>query len=298
MNYIGELAGLVTSVSFSFGSTFFTLAGRRVGSIVVNRVRMLFAIGFVIITHWIVLGTPIPVDADPERWIWLGLSGLVGFVIGDFFLFQAFVWIGPRLSMLMMSLVPVISAFQAWIFLGETITLAQMIGILLTVGGVAWVVMGRNASNNDKEKNYMRGILYGLGGAVGQASGLVLAKNGLAGEFSPISANLIRLIIGTAVLWIITLIQKESKTTFKKIVNDSRGLLFVALGSFAGPFLGVSFSMLAIQNTEVGVASTLMALPPVFSLPIIIFIFKERFGFPAIAGTLLAIGGVALIFLF
>ena len=298
MNFIGELAGLVTSVSFSFGSTFFTLAGRRVGSIVVNRVRMLFAIGFVLITHWIVLGNPIPVDAGPERWLWLGLSGLVGFVIGDFFLFQAFVWIGPRLSMLMMSLVPVISAFQAWIFLGETITLVQMVGILLTVGGVAWVVMGRNASNNQKDKNYMRGILYGLGGAVGQASGLVLAKNGLGGEFSPISANLIRLIIGTAVLWFITLIQKESKTTFKKIVNDSRGLLFVALGSFAGPFLGVSFSMLAIQNTEVGIASTLMALPPVFLLPISNFIFKERFGFPAIAGTLLAIAGVALIFLF
>jgi len=297
MNLIGELAGLATSVSLSFGSTFFTLAGRRVGSIVLNRIRLLFAIAFLSITHLFVLGIPIPLDADPERWIWLGLSGLVGLVIGDFFLFQAFVWIGPRLSMLMMSLVPVISAIQAWIFLGETISISQLVGIFLTLSGIAWVIMGRNPNKNRKDRNYARGILFGVIGAVGQASGLVLAKNGLAGEFSPISANLIRMICAAVVLWFITLIQKEAKTTLQKISNDRRSLLFIMIGAFTGPFLGVSFSMLAIQNTEVGVASTLMALPPVFLLPISYFVFKERYGWGAIAGTVLAIAGVVLIFM-
>jgi len=297
MNFLGELAALATSVSFSFGSTFFTLAGRRVSSIVVNRIRLLFAILFLSITHWLTLGHPFPIQAEGYRWMWLGLSGVVGLVIGDIFLFQAFVWIGPRLSMLMMSLAPVIAAVEAWVFLHETISLSQMGGILLTLGGVAWVVMGRSPSSNRTDKDYTRGILYGLGGAIGQASGLVLAKNGLGGEFSPISANLIRMISGAAVLWGITFLQKEAKITFQKVAQDRRGALFVLLGAFAGPFVGVSFSMLAIQHADVGIASTLMALPPVFLLPISYFVFKERYGWGAIAGTFLAIAGVALLFL-
>jgi drug/metabolite transporter (DMT)-like permease len=297
MILIGELAALATSVAFSIGSTFLTLGGRRVGSMVLNRVRLLIALVFLTFTHWLFLGLPFPLQAEPERWLWLSLSGIVGLVIGDIFLFQAFVWIGPRLSMLMMSLAPVIAAFQAWVFLGETITLGQSAGILLTLVGVGWVVMGRNPRDKDRDRNYTRGILYGLGGAIGQASGLVLAKNGLTGDFSPISANLIRMLTAAVVLWTLTILQKQATATVQKVLNDRRGALFILVGAFAGPFLGVSFSMLAIQYTEVGIASTLTSLPPVFLLPISYFVFQERYGPGAIAGTILAIGGVALIFL-
>jgi drug/metabolite transporter (DMT)-like permease len=55
--------------------------------------------------------------------------------------------------------------------------------------------------------------------------------------------------------------------------------------------------LIAIQFTEIGVASTLMALPPVFMVPIGHYVFGERIGWPSIAGTLVAILGVALLFL-
>ena len=294
---IGELAALATSLAFSFGSTFLTLGGRRVGSMILNRARLLIAIIFLSITHWITLGTPLPLQAGSHRWLWLGLSGVVGLVLGDIFLFQAFVWIGPRLSMLMMSLAPIIATFLAWLFLGEQMGWVQFLGIGLTLAGVAWVVLERNGANKTANPDYARGILYGLGGAVGQAAGLVLAKPGVSGEFSPISANLIRMISAAVVLWTITIIQRQAKETVQTIYRNRRGLLFILLGSFAGPFLGVSFSMLAIQNSEVGVASTLMALPPVFLLPISYFVFKERYGWGAIVGTLIAISGVAVLFL-
>jgi drug/metabolite transporter (DMT)-like permease len=297
MNFLGELAALATSISFSFGSTFFTIGGRRVGSMVVNRIRLLLSLIFLSAINWILMGSPIPFQAGGERWFWLGLSGIVGLVIGDFFLFQAFVWIGPRLSMLMMSLTPVIAAVEAWILLGETITLGQAGGMVLTLTGIGWVVMGRQPRGNKTDKNYVRGILYGLGGALGQASGLVLAKNGLGGDFSPISANLIRMFTAAILLWLITFIQGEAKTTLAKVTSDHRGSLFILLGALAGPVVGVSFSMLAVQKADVGIASTLMALPPVFLLPISYFVFKERYGWGPIAGTLLAIAGVALLFL-
>ncbi len=293
---IGELAALGTSLAFSFGSVFLTLAGRRVGSMVLNRTRLLFAIVFLGITHWITLGIPLPFNADPQRWLWLGLSGVVGLVLGDMFLFQAFVWIGPRLSLLMMSLVPIIAAFLAWIFLGESMKWGQIVGVVITLSGVAWVVMEQNDANKAINPNYARGILYGLGGAVGQASGLILAKNGLGGEFSPISANIIRMISAATVLWILTFVQGQAKTTVQTVVKNRPGLLFILLGSVFGPFLGVSLSMLAIQRTQVGVASTLMALPPVFLLPISYLVFKERYGWGVILGTFVAITGVALLF--
>ncbi len=293
---IGELAALGTSLAFSFGSVFLTLAGRRVGSMVLNRTRLLFAIAFLGITHWITMGIPLPLDADPSRWLWLGLSGVVGLVLGDVFLFQAFVWIGPRLSMLMMSLVPVIAAFLAWIFLGESMRWEQVVGVVITLAGVAWVVMEQNDANKASNPNYVRGILYGLGGAVGQASGLILAKNGLGGEFSPISANIIRMISAAVVLWVVTIFQGQAKSTVQTVIKNRQGLLFILFGSVFGPFLGVSLSMLAIQRTQVGVASTLMALPPVFLLPISYVVFKERYGWGVVVGTFFAIIGVAVLF--
>ncbi len=297
MTYIGELAALATSLFFSFGSIFFTLAGRRVGSMVVNRTRLVVAVVFLIVTHWITLGIPLPLHAEPERWLWLGLSGIVGLVLGDIFLFQAFVSIGPRLSMLMMSLAPVIAAIEAWIFLGETMSLGQMAGILITLGGITWVVMERNGNNNQKNRYYARGILYALGGALGQATGLVLAKNGLFGAFSPISGNIIRMITAAVVLWMMTFIQREAGKTLRTLAEDRRGVGFTIAGAIAGPVLGVSFSLLAVQRIEVGVASTLMALPPLFLLPLSYVVFKERFGRGAVAGTFLAVFGVAILFL-
>ncbi len=295
--YAGQIAALLTSLAFSITSTMFTLAGRRVGSAVVNRTRLILAVILLTLTHWIVLGSLLPWDADPIRWLWLGLSGIVGLVMGDAFLFQAFVWIGPRLSMLMMSLAPVIAALVAWIFLGEQLTPGQIIGMLLVLGGIAWVVLSRNRQQQRENRDYLRGILFGLGAATGQALGLVLAKNGLFGDFSPISANVIRMVTAMLVLWGITLFQGKARTTFQLLIVNRKAMVFLSVGVIAGPFLGVSLSLFAVQQTSVGVASTLMALTPVFLLPISYFFFEERFGWGVIFGTFVAIAGVAILFL-
>ncbi len=294
---IGEFAALGTALAFSIGSVFLTLAGRHIGPLVLNRMRLIVAILLLSLTHWLTLGTPLPWSAEPHRWLWLGLSGVVGLVIGDIFLFQAFVWIGPRLSMLMMSLAPVIAALLAWVFLGERMALLEIIGVALTLGGVAWVVLERNGAENSLNPDYGRGVLYGLGAAVGQAGGLVLAKNGLGGTFSPVSANLIRMLTAAVVLWGLTFLQGQGHATIRAIWENPRGVRFALIGAFFGPFLGVSLSMLAIQSAEVGIASTLMSLTPVLLLPISYVVFKERYGWGAVVGTLLAIAGVAVLFL-
>ncbi len=294
--YLGELAALATSLSFSFGSSAFTIAGRRVGSLVVNRIRLVFAVIFLSITHWVMLGSLIPFNAAPERWFWFGLSGIVGLVVGDIFLFQSFVLVGPRIAMLMMSLAPIFAALQAWAFLGESLRSGQILGILITLMGIMWVVVDGKRINGGA-RDYKRGIIFGLGAAIGQASGLVLAKRGFGGDFSPISANLIRMLSAMVVLWIITLLQRQFKSTLQTLSNDKKGVLLTGAGAFFGPFLGVTLTLFAIQHIEVGVASTLTSLPPIFLLPMSYFFFKEKFGWGSIAGTFLAMAGVALLFL-
>jgi drug/metabolite transporter (DMT)-like permease len=295
--YIGETAALLTSLAFSVTSSMFTLAGRKVGSAVVNRVRLVLAVVLLSLTHLIFLGSLFPMKAEPQRWMWLSLSGIVGLVLGDAFLFQAFVWIGPRLSMLMMSLAPVISTMAAWLFLDEYLSWMQLLGIGLTLSGIAWVIMEGNGKQKAANRDYLRGILFGLGAATGQALGLVLSKNGLYGDFSPISANLIRMLSATMVLWLVTFLQRKALSTFERLKSSRRSMFLIFSGVVSGPFLGVSLSLFAIQKTAIGVASTLMALPPVFLLPISYIFFKERFGWGAIAGTFVAVAGVALLFL-
>ena len=295
--YLGELAALATSLSFSIGSTAFTASGRRIGSLTVNRIRLLIAALFLGLTHWVLLGSFLPHDAGSSHWFWFGVSGMVGLVVGDIFLFQAFVLIGPRIAMLMLSLAPVIASVQAWIFLDERLSGGQIFGIFLTLLGIGWVLMEGNRTDRDA-RVYGRGILLGLGAAIGQASGLVLAKKGfVGGELSPISANLIRMLAAALLLWVITLFQGQVGSTLRILRRQPKGLLYALAGAFFGPFLGVTLSLFAIQKIEVGVASTLSSLPPVFLLPISYFVFKERFGWGAVAGTFLAMAGVALLFL-
>ncbi len=164
MPFIGELAALATSIFFSIGPTFFTLAGRLVGSALVNRTRLVVALVYLLVTHWILYGTPLPLDANPDRWFWLGLSGLIGFVLGDAALFQAFIQIGTRLTMLIFATNPIVAAILAWIFLGESLTLTQIIGMLITLAGIGWVMLEQNNPEQEisERKVYASGILLAL----------------------------------------------------------------------------------------------------------------------------------------
>ena len=296
--HIGELAALITSVFWAATSTFFTIGGRGVGSVVLNRTRLLLAIFLLLLAH-LILRQPLPMDISLDRLFWLSLSGVIGLTVGDALLFQALVMVGPRISMLMMSLAPVIGAALAWLFLGERLNAGQILGISLTIGGIAWVVAertGRVETQIDRRK-YLIGVLFALGGATGQALGLVTAKQGLSGDFSALSGTLVRMLAAAAVLWLITIFQHKVKSTFTQLRDHPRAFNFILLGSITGPTLGVTFSLIAVQNTAVGVASTLMALPPILLLPVSHYVFGERFGWQAIAGTLVAITGVALLFL-
>ncbi|MCE1253682.1 MAG: DMT family transporter [Anaerolineae bacterium] len=299
-DYVGMFAALATAFLWALSSIFFSIGGKRVGSLVVNRIRLMFAVLWLLITHTILLGTPVPLNASPERWMWFSLSGIVGLAIGDAFLFQAYVLIGPRITTLFMASVPVISAFLGWIFFNEVLAPLEILGIAVTVGGIFLVVMDGNSDNQEKEgasKNYLKGVLFGMGAATGQAVGMALAKNGLTDGFPSLSGTLMRMIAAMAVIWLVTLFVGKARYSLHAVSVDRRALVAIMMGSIVGPFLGVWCSLIATQSEVLGIASTLIAMTPIFVLPIVYFVFKEKVTRRAVFGTVVALLGASILML-
>ncbi len=297
MAYIGEIAALFTSFCWAFSAIGFTKSTQQVGSQVTNRVRVFIAMLVLILINSILYGQPIPLHAGASRWAWLGVSGIIGLSLGDAFLFQAYHEIGPRLGLLLLSLAPVFGAAIAWIFFGQALGLLQIAGILVTLGGISWVILARPQAGAENVRRVTgRGVLFGTLAALGQATGLVFSQQGMTGGFSPFAGTLIRMLAAVVILWVTALFQRQAGSTITAMRQQPAALRWIAFGALFGPVIGVSSSLLAVQHTGIGVASTLMALPPVFMLPISYFVFKERFGWQAVAGTFIAMAGVALLF--
>ena len=191
MNFLGETAALVVAVCWAVTGIFFTIGGRRVGAWIVNLTRLSLALVILFVIHRIWIGTWLPQDAGALRWSWLALSGVIGLTLGDALLFSAHIYIGPRLTSLLMASVPIITVVVAWVFLEERLATTDVLAVLITTSGIAWVVLERNQTGiSTKPRDLKRGILFGLGGALGQALGLITSRIGLDGEFSAISATL------------------------------------------------------------------------------------------------------------
>lgn len=300
--YQGEIFALITSFCWTVSALSYESAGKKIGTVPMNLIRMLIAFVFVSLYTLVVRGKILPFDADSGTWFWLLISGLVGFVIGDIMLFQAFVTIGARVSMLVMSLVPPITAILGWMILGETMTGKQILAMMVTVSGIAMVMLKRkkkvNGDGNSKPGKIsvtIIGLLLALGGAAGQAGGLVISKKGM-GNYDAFAASQIRIIAGVAGYLIIISIAGLWKKTFAGLKNIS-AMKAVTLGSFVGPFLGVSFSLIAVKYTSTGIAATLTSLAPVIIILPSMLINKEKISFIEVAGAVISVAGVALFFL-
>ena len=295
-HHIGEFAALLTAIFWTVTSLAFESASHKIGSIAVNIIRLIIGFAFLSVFNLIWRGYILHVDASIENWLWLSLSGLVGFVFGDLFLFKSYTMIGSRFSMLIMTMVPPITAFFSFIILGERLTLFHYLGMTLTFSGIAMAIFSRSAKGEKLSlKLAPKGILYAFGGAVGQALGLVLSKFGMK-NYDPFAATQIRIIAGIfGYILLVTIL-----TRWKMVSNASHnksGMILTSVGAFFGPFLGVSFSLIAIKYTEAGIASTIMALVPIFIILPAFVLFKQKVTLSEILGSIVSVGGVALFFL-
>jgi len=245
-------------------------------------------------------GTFFPETVSSRSAFFLIASGVIGLSIGDFFLFSAFVMLGTRLTLLVFSVSPIITALIAWIFLGETIGIWGLTGIALTLSGVAWVSMERRVeiAAPTKETAHKKGLglLMALGGASGQAIGLVLAKAGMSEGVTPLPATFIRMLSAAAAVWLFGLLRGDS-AELVTVIKNRRAILLALGGSVCGPFLGVWMSLVSIRHTETGIAAAIMATVPVLVIPLVILVYKEKVSARAVIGAVITVAGIFLLFL-
>lgn len=294
-SHLGEFAALTVAICWTFSALAFESASKKVGSLVVNIIRLVLALIFLSVFSWFYRGLALPTDANHYQWFWLSLSGLVGFVFGDLCLFKSFTIIGSRLAMLIMTLAPPMAAFAGWLFLGENLSWWSILGIFLTILGIGLAVVSHNPEHEKLRLNMpLRGFLLALGGAAGQAFGLVLSKKGM-GSYDPFAATQIRIITGIIGFGFIIALMRRTTQLFSALASV-KGMTGITIGSIFGPFLGVSLSLLSLQYTKTGIAATIMATTPILIIPAARIFFKQKVTTKEIIGAVISVIGVALFF--
>lgn len=303
MPHFGEFTALLVAFFWTITALSFSRASRSIGSLQVNLLRLLLAFLFLGVLLLVRTGSFWPNQNSTSSWLWLSLSGLIGFVIGDYCLFKSYEYVSARISMLIMALAPPIAAITGYFILKETFTLMNLGGMLITLVGIALVVLDKPATDENDEKPSLsftssypiKGLLLALGGAAGQGVGLVLSKLGMQ-QYDPFASTQIRVITGIVGFSIIIILGGKIKD-FRNAFKNKPAIGLVTLGAIFGPFLGVSLSLLSIKYTSTGIASTIMAIVPVLIIPPSIFLFKEKVTKKEIIGAVLAVSGVALFFI-
>ena len=311
MQYFGEIIALIVAFSWTATALFADIASHRIGALPLNLIRMAMSLLFLAILLWAFTGAPYPQFADGKAWFWLALSGLVGYVFGDYCLFNSYIVFGSRYGQLFMTLAPPVAGIAGWLMLGEAMSWHSWLAMLVTLTGIGYSILNRGGESHKLTLQLpLKGVLLGIGAGVGQGVGLVLSKIGLdyysasvppdapdaVTRLMPFAGTFIRAVFGLVGFAAILALRKELGLV-RGAFNDRKGMSFAALTTFFGPFLGVSLSLMAVQYAKAGIASTLMALTPVLIIIPYAMINKQRITAKEVIGTLITITGVALFFL-
>ena len=309
MQYIGELISLVVSVLWTISALASEVGSKHLGVYVLNVWRLGLSLLFAGLLLWATMGAPSPVYAGGEAWIWLLLSGVVGYFFGDYCLFSSYLVIGSRFGMLFMTLAPMFTAFFAWLMLGQQLSWKALLAMVVTLSGIAITVFHRGGGHKVSLSLPLKGVLFGLGAALGQGAGLVMSMIGLnhyradvpsdmlpqMETWLPFAANMIRCLAGT-LCFTVCLLWRGEMHLMAESRHDHKGLLAMLCAVFVGPFFGVSLSLMAVQYTAAGIASTLMALTPIMILLPSKWLFHQPITWKAVAGAVISCVGVSLFF--
>ena len=305
MTYLGELISIGVAFSWTATALLSEFGSKRLGNLTLNVLRMALALVFSMVLFGVMTGSLLPPGASAEAAGWMLLSGLVGYVIGDFCLFQCYIIIGSRYGQLFMTLAPLAAALMAWVTLGQQMAAMSILAMLLTLLGIGISVLGRGEHHKVSLKLPLNGVLFAIGAALCQGVGLVLSKIGMdhyeptaemAAWLVPFSANFYRCVAGiigfSLLLW-----YRGETGQFREALYDKKGMMIAVATTLFGPFVGVGFSLMAVQYTSAGIASTLMALTPIIIILPSWWLFRQPVTWKAVAGAVISVVGVSLFFL-
>ena len=322
---IGESIALVVAVSWTATALFAEVASKHLGSLPFNVMRMTLSLALLTLTLWVTMGVPWPRYADAATWRWLLLSGVVGYVIGDYCLMQGYIIIGSRFGQLLMTLSAPTAAITGRLLLGESMRPLAIVGMVVTLTGIAISILGKGSpeSHAVSLRLPVKGIVYGAMAGICQGVGLVLSKVGLQhydaalqvlnisdhsvpeGALLPMplflsipyASTMIRASIGLVGFFIMLMVlNKDGLSRLRNGLKDRKAMWCVVGSTVFGPFIGVSLSLLATQYTSTGIAQTLFALTPVLIIAPAAWLFHQRVRPREVLGAVISVAGAALFF--
>ncbi len=321
----GELLSILVAVSFTVTALFAEVGSKRMGSLAFNAVRMSLSLLFLVLLLWLTMGVPWPRFADRDTWLWLLLSGLVGYVIGDYCLMQGYILIGSRFGQLFMTLSAPTAALLGRIIMGEQMRPLALAGMVVTLTGIAMSILSKQDKNKGLKLTISpKSIFIACMAGICQGAGLVLSKIGLEHYYStlsglgiadtlvpeeaviplplsisiPFASTLIRGIMGLAgFMLLLTVFSKKGIDQLRHALRDRRAVR-AAFGSMLfGPFIGVSLSLMATHYTSTGIAQTLFALTPVLIIAPAALLFHQKVTVREIIGAAISVAGASMFFL-
>lgn len=326
--FFGETLSLIVALSWTATALFAEVASKRIGSLPLNITRMVMSLLLLAATLWLTMGTPWPRFADSPAWTWLLLSGVVGYVIGDYCLMQGYILIGSRIGQLFMTLSAPTAAIFGRILIGERMQPLAIVGMVVTLSGIALSILskdhGEKSSHKVKLSLPLRGIVYAAMAGICQGCGLVLSKVGLqhyetsiaaAGLTPdavpteaiiplplsisvPFAATMIRAIMGLTGFFLMQmLMSKDAIGELRRAAKDRKSMLCALGSTMFGPFIGVSLSLMATLYTSAGIAQTIFALTPVLIIAPAALLFHQKVTPREVLGAIISVAGVSLFFI-
>ena len=292
---LGELSAIATAALWTLSAIAWTAAGRYTGAMAISSIRLAITCLLLAAYGQIVRGQWFPFDAGRDMWLIMGMSGVMGFLVADLCLFKAYLLIGPRLSLLILSLSPPMAAVISLCALGDRLSCRQCLGMVVTLAGVAWVVLERSNGNGSRHPHLRQGVILGVAAAAAQAAGLVLSKRAI-GDYDAGAATMVRALPALAGYAILISLKHRWPSIFAAI-SDRRVMVVLTGGSLVGPFVGVILSLVALRHCPAGVVATILATMPVMILPASVLLHREKVSPRAILGALVSVVGIAMLVL-
>ncbi|AHC16268.1 DMT family transporter [Salinispira pacifica] len=294
----GVLLALGAAGAWAHNSIFYTFSGRRVGSGTTAHIRLWIALPVSLLIQLMITGSFLPVLSGGASLAAAAVSGLFGYVVADLLLFRAFLDIGPRDTMLIMTGSPLFAALFSWLMYGERLAPGTGAAALLILSGIAMVVRDTTPAKTGTGRPDRKGIgvLLAIAGAVSQALGIVASKYSINAGDSPVEINVVRLLAGLLGLLVYVGFRGTFFQDFRKM-KDRRALGFIAFAAVVGPSLGVMGSLYAVMFIPVGLAAVLMQTTPLFLFPVEHLLFRRKITLWGISGTVLSLSGITLLLL-
>ncbi len=293
---LGDGSCLLAASTWAVTVAMFRRPIEAFGARTINLAKCAIASALFLVTIAALGGGSALAAAPPRDVAFVALSGLVGLTAGDSALFASVGRLGAYRALLLQTLAPVFTAVFALAWQREVPGGTRLLGMALTLLGVALVVAKRGGPDDAEPAEVSRrksGVVLGVLSAMGQGGGIVLAKAGM-GSLPSLQASFVRLGTAAAGLLLIALLD-GTLTRARALSRAPASLGRVVPAAFMGSYVGIFLMMYGIAQAPAAVAAVLLSTTPVFSLFLDVARGRERFTLRAVAGTLTAIAGVAVL---